>query len=215
MGHLVHGLAPEGKPSDTAKLVDTLHRYAELIEPWARTVAGVMVADVKARNERMWKQLSQELGTGLRQELSQAPTGLATQQLLRDQVHLITSLPTEAAERVHKLTQLAMVQGSRASDVAKEILRTEVVTVNRARLIARTEVARTASVLTQARAEYSGSEGYIWRTSGDADVRESHQEMEGKYVRWSEPPLLSDGTRTHAGQIYNCRCFCEPILPDL
>jgi uncharacterized protein with gpF-like domain len=69
-------------------------------------------------------------------------------------------------------------------------------------------------VLTQARAEHIGSEGYIWRTSNDSDVRHSHKEMNGRYVRWDTPPRLSDGTVTHAGQIYNCRCYPEPVIPD-
>jgi uncharacterized protein with gpF-like domain len=38
--------------------------------------------------------------------------------------------------------------------------------------------------------------------------------MEGVPVRWDQPPTLSDGTVTHAGQIYNCRCWPEPILPN-
>jgi SPP1 gp7 family putative phage head morphogenesis protein len=199
---------------DPQALQNALNGYASLIRPWATSVAAAMLADVNARTERMWKQLSAELGQELGKEIATAPTGQRMQELMSEQVNLITSLPTSAAQRVHDLTMAAIVDGTRAEQVAKEILDTTNVTTSRARLIARTEVARTASVLTQARAEYAGSEGYIWRTSGDADVRDSHAEMEGKYVRWSQAPLLSDGTRTHAGQIYNCRCFAEPIFPD-
>ena len=82
-------------------------------------------------------------------------------------------------------------------------------------LIARTEVARTASGLTEARARHVGSDGYFWRTAKDADVRDSHRQMEGKFVKWNEPPTLSDGTVTHAGQIYNCRCYAEPVINEL
>ena len=108
-----------------------------------------------------------------------------------------------------------MIESTRAADIAAEILRTSDVTEASARRIARTEVARAASVLTESRAVYAGSEGYIWRTSGDGNVRDSHAEMNGKYVRWDTTPRLSDGTVTHAGQIYNCRCFADPVLPDL
>lgn len=173
-----------------------------------------MVADVNARTGRIWRKQSEDLGKALRQELTTAPTGVAAKELMDDQVHLITSLPTEAAKRVHQLVQMSQLDSTRAESIAQEILRTSDVTEARARLIARTEVARASSVLVQARAEYAGSEGYIWRTSKDARVRDSHAEMEGKYVRWNTPPLLSDGTRTHAGQIYNCRCFAEPVFPD-
>jgi SPP1 gp7 family putative phage head morphogenesis protein len=134
-------------------------------------------------------------------------------QSLAEQVRLITSLPREAAARVHKLTTEALVTGSRAAEIAREILNTGEVTESRAKLIARTEVSRTATALTQARAQHVGSEGYIWRTSRDGAVRRSHKAMEGRIVRWNEPPEL-DGMVGHAGEFPNCRCFVEPILPD-
>ena len=107
------------------------------------------------------------------------------------------------------------IKAAVAKDAIPAIMKLGSQTVGRARTIARTEVSRAQSALTQARAEYVGSEGYVWRTVGDADVRDSHAEMEGKYVRWDSPPKLSDGTVTHAGMIYNCRCWAQPILPAL
>jgi len=191
-----------------------LDQYAEAITPWASSVAKYMLADVDRRNERAWKQAGKEIGRELRNEIMYAPTGQAFTMLLNEQVTLIKSLPVEAGERVHALTVEALTTGRRADAIAKEIMNTEGVTKSRATLIARTEVARASSLLTEARARYVGSEGYIWRTAGDGDVRDSHAEMEGKYVRWDSTPRLSDGTRTHAGQIYNCRCYPEPVLPD-
>ena len=132
-----------------------------------------------------------------------------------EQVTLITSLPTKAAERVHNLTIEALSNSTRASEVAKEILATGNVTESRANLIARTEVARTASLITESRAVHIGSEGYFWRTAGDSDVRHEHRLLSGKYIKWNDPPVASaDGTRAHAGQIYNCRCWPEPVLPE-
>lgn len=200
---------------DPSGLDKALRDYALLLDPWAQHVAASMLAEVYARTGRAWTKLSRDIGQGLRVELNSAPTGLAVAELLKDQVTLITSLPTTAAERVQRLTLQGMVEGTRAADIATEILRTSAVVESRAALIARTEVARSASVLTEARAVYAGSEGYIWRTSGDGNVRDSHREMEGKYVRWDTKPRLSDGTVTHAGQIYNCRCFADPVLPTL
>lgn len=154
------------------------------------------------------------MSRGLRREIQTAPTGELFQALLNEQVTLIKSLPLEAAQRVHELTIKGLEDSTRASEIAKEIARSGEVAMSRANLIARTEVARTASTLTQSRAEHVGSEGYIWRTSDDSDVRHSHKQMNGKFVRWDSPPTLSDGTTTHAGQIYNCRCYPEPVLPE-
>lgn len=193
--------------------MDALNSYAEVIDPWARAVAGAMVADVARRDRQMWRQVARELGKGVRNEIENAPTGAIMRALQDEQVKLIKSLPLEAARRVHELSAGATSSGRRAADVASDILATGDVTASRAMLIARTEVARAQANLMQGRAEYAGSEGYVWRTSEDDDVRPSHRRMEGRYVRWGEPPTL-DGLVGHAGTLPNCRCFAEPIFPD-
>ncbi len=214
VGAIVKGMAPKGVLSDVKPLLKALTDYAKIIEPWAGSVAGMMLADVARRDKQMWRRHSQEMGTEMRQLLtSDAPVSQALAGLQSEQVTLIKSLPLEAAERVHSLSLQSLIESRRASEVAAEILATESVTEGRARLIARTEVARAASNLTQARSQYAGSDGYIWRTSGDMNVRESHEKMEGKYVRWSEPPTL-DNLTGHAGTLPNCRCFAEPIFPN-
>lgn len=215
IGKIIRGLAPDGRPSvDQMSSIDsTMRRYAEMLRPWARSVGAAMIADVQRRDEAVWAVLGQEMGRALRTEIATAPTGQAMRQMLSEQVSLITSLPTKAAERVHVLAQESLVTGARASEISKMILRSGDVTKSRATLIARTEVARAASGLVQARATHVGSEGYIWRTANDADVRRSHRGMAGKFVRWTEPPTL-DNMVGHAGQLPNCRCFPEPVVPD-
>lgn len=213
---IIKGFSEAGKPKDPNKIIEALFDYADLITPWARSVASYMIADVGRRNTKAWKEIGEEMGKALKAELEQAPTGRIYGALMQEQVDLITSLPREAAQRVHRLTQQALIESTRAEDIAKEIMRTGEVTKNRAKLIARTEVARTASNLTEARALFAGSEGYIWRTSGDGDVRDTHKHMNGKYVRWDSPPKTDKNLAPyHAGQGPNCRCYPEPILPDL
>lgn len=190
-----------------------MRNYAKLLEPWAESVSKTMLAEVAARDKAMWKARGKELSRRIAVELEKAPVGAAMRKLQEDQVKLITSLPLEAAERVHTLAQEALVSSARAKEISQQILATGDVTESRAMLIARTEVARASSNFVQARSEHAGSLGYIWRTSEDADVRESHSKMEGVYVRWSSPPTL-DKMTGHAGTLPNCRCFAEPVFPD-
>lgn len=213
VGDIVNAFEPLSL-DDEAKVRYALEGYSRLIEPWARATSKRMLVDVSRRDEAAWSKVASQMGRSLKAELRTAPLGEIMRQFLNEQVALITSLPIEAAQRVHSLTLEGLSNGTRAGEIAKEILRTGEVTVNRATLIARTEVARTASGFTEARAVYVGSEGYIWRTAGDADVRASHRKMNGKFVRWDTEPVLSDGTKTHAGRIYNCRCYPEPVIPD-
>lgn len=203
-------LTPDGR---TAQLVQqALDRYASMIEPWAESVAAYMLADIDRRNEVQWRQHSKNIARGLRTELYTAPTGLVTQQLLQEQVGLIKSLPRQAAQEVHALVLNNMPTGKRFTELVGPIMQLGARTEARARRIARTETSRAAATFTEARAMAVGSDGYVWRTVGDADVRASHQEMEGRYVRWGQPPTL-DNMKGHAGCLPNCRCWADVVLP--
>jgi SPP1 gp7 family putative phage head morphogenesis protein len=210
---IVKGLAPDGHLSAVPRLLEALNQYASYIEPWANAVASFMLADVARKDGAMWKRHSKDMAVALRQELLNAPTGHVLRELQAEQVELIQSIPTTAAERIQGFALEATITGKRATEIAKDILASEQVSTAKAARIARTEVSRAANNLVQARAVYAGSDGYIWRTSGDANVRPSHEEMEGKYVRWSSPPTL-DNLKGHAGCLPNCRCFAEPIFPN-
>ena len=209
---LVRGFAPDGIPRDLPALIRALEEYSRILQPWAESVAAQMLADVLRRDEKAWLLHGRSIGRELGKQLRDLPIGGALRGSQAEQVNLITSLPLAAAERVQKLADQAVQPGRRPTDVAKEILASGSVSRERAALIARTEVAKASSLLTQNRAIALGVTHYVWRTAQDARVRQSHKEMDGKTVSYAEPPLLSDGTRTHAGQIYNCRCFQSPIL---
>jgi SPP1 gp7 family putative phage head morphogenesis protein len=155
------------------------------------------------------------MSAGVRSEIETAPTGAYYSQLMLDQVTLIKSIPLEAAKRVHSITTAGLSSGKRAEDMIGDILAQGATSASRARLIARTEVARAASTFTHARARYAGSEGYIWRTSGDGDVRPTHKAMNGKFVRWDDPPKTDKSlVPYHAGCGPNCRCYPDPVLPE-
>lgn len=217
VGELI-GAFPPGDPAILPTVEDTLRRYSATLTGWATITARHMLAQVEKADEAVWFERSAEMGRALRDEIRNAPTGDVMQILMHDQVTLIKSIPLEAAKRVHEWTIAGIEDATRSKQVAAEILRSNEVSAARATLIARTEVARTASKLTESRARFVGSEGYIWRTVGDSDVRDSHRKMNGKYVRWDENggegASLTDGTICHAGQIYNCRCYPEPVIPE-
>lgn len=194
--------------------VRALQDYARLIQPWAQSQSRQMVQVAAQRDAAAWRQHSEDIGTQLRQDVyGGSAIGQRVQELVSEGADLITSLPWQAAERVTKLSLEAAVDGARYDELQREIMRSGEVTESRARLIARTEVGRAASSITQARAERIGSKGYIWRTARDSDVRPSHRAMQGQFVAWDDPPTL-DGLTGHAGALPNCRCYSEPVLPE-
>jgi len=215
VGAIIQPFTP-GDMSQVPTIEQLLGAYADMLKGWATQTASNMLMDVALRDEQTWKVLAKDLSRGLREEIRNAPTGAVMRTLLAEQVDLIQSLPREAAQRVHQLTLAGIEDSTRASVIAKEIMRTGEVTAGRAMLIARTEVSRTATTLTQARAQSIGADSYIWRTSGDSDVRSDHKKLNGKIFRWDDPPVADEhsGTRANPGCIWNCRCYAEPIIQD-
>lgn len=212
VGELI-GMFDFSDPGAFARLKEVMRRYAEVITPWAKATSARMLTDVSRRDAKAWAQTSKEMARAIQFEIRTAPTGEALRRLMAENVKLITSIPIEAGERVQKLAIEALSNGSRASEISKEIMRSGEVAKSRANLIARTEAGRAASTFTQVRAEHVGSVGYIWRTAKDSDVRYSHKKMEGVFVPWDKPPTL-DGLTGHAGAIPNCRCYSQVIVPD-
>jgi SPP1 gp7 family putative phage head morphogenesis protein len=191
-----------------------LERYSEIITPWAQGVAERFTLDVSRQNEIQWRQHSKAIGSELRNIVDNTPIGQVTRSILAEQMKYIKSLPLEAADRVYDIQNKAIeavVSGGRAESFAKEIAASGDVAMSRANLIARTELGRANGALDQARGIAVGSPGYIWRTSDDGDVRDSHAEMEGKFVEWGRPPTL-DKMTGHAGELPYCRCYKEIIF---
>ena len=212
VGHLIRGFDLDDE-HDAALLSESLQRYAALLTPWAKSAARRMVAEVAARSDAQWRKVAAEMGANFRELFgSDDRIGVRYRQLQAEQVELITSIPRDAALRVHELIRNGFLAGKRFTEIVPEIQRGGDVSKSKSNTIARTETGRVVTNLTQARAESVGSEGYQWATVRDRAVRPSHKAMEGKFVRWDQPPTL-DGITAHAGAGINCRCYCIPLVP--
>ncbi len=203
-------------PERNGWITRALTKYAEAIDPWARSVGESMIAEVAARDRKAWQEASAEIGRALHREIYHAPLGTVIRQRLDEQVRLIKSIPLEAAERVHRLTVENSYTGERFTTIADKIMEGGNVSRSKADLIARTEVGRTLTGITMARAESVGSTHFVWRTSNDYNVRPSHRALNGRTFRWSDPPVCDPPDhRALPGSIWNCRCWSEPVIPDV
>lgn len=197
-------------------IVTALRKYAESLDVWAVNASSRIIMSVALRDERTWLIYAQDMSAGIKHQIRNTDVGVVMQQLINDQAKLIKSLPLVAAQRVQDLATRSVIEGSRASEIVGLIMATGQVTKARANTIARTEISRATTAFTESRAKALGSDGYIWRTSEDVDVRHDHQELNGKYVPWNSPPIADKktGIRAHAGCIWNCRCYAEPVIPE-
>jgi SPP1 gp7 family putative phage head morphogenesis protein len=199
------------------QITPILENYSEIIEPWAFAVSQKVISQIAIQDEKAWLNQAGKMASTMQSELANVPLNEIVHNLRTEQVKLIKSIPVEAARRVQNLAFEAAVAGKdRREEIAKMISNSEHVTESRAMLIARTETTRAHSIIQQARAQWIGSENYIWKTLRDRKVRPDHQELEGQIFNWNEPPVADKkrDVRAHPGQIYNCRCFAIPILPS-
>jgi len=219
IGRIIEGYQAETLDKFNLPALDkTLEDYAKMLEPWAK-LKGFQLAEASDKQDRKaWARATAEMGEGIRRELRSANVGAVFNNIMQRQVKYITSLPIDAAERVHHLVKEGLIDGTRAKEIAEEIARSGEVSESRAMLIARTETTRAATALTQARAQTIQSTHYIWRTVHDGRVRQKHRELDGKVFAWDNPPIASEDDQpvvhAHPGEIYNCRCRPEPIIPE-
>lgn len=197
-------------------------------EPYDRYITSAvkrMITPLEVANQATWRRAAKKATKGkflyslLVEELKQGGFRRIQNQVIEN-VSLIKTLPEDVAQKVvHDINEEAL-RGKRATSIEKLIKdKTDQHARASARLIARTEVSKTQTALTKARSEQLGLRWYVWRTALDGDrVRKSHRNMEDVLVNWNNPPspeaLVGEPSvgAYHAGNIWNCRCYPEPLL---
>lgn len=204
---------------------------------FAESAAVKMVTGLFDDQGRTWRQAakanmkSRTLYQALQREL-QGPTGRLLMAQIQRNAGIIKTLPLHISLDVTDYIQRETMKGRRASAIAEEILeRFPEHTKARAELIARTEVSKTQTALTESRSRLYGVNWYVWRAvggkGGDGRTRKSHRNMSGVLVSWDDPPAPEDlfpvigknGRKYrntlghyHAGCCPNCRCYAEPVI---
>lgn len=198
---------------------------SDAYENFINSAVARMVTPVAEANMRTWREAAKKSTKGkmlyqaLIEEFQQGTFRQIQNQIIEN-VSLIKTLPEDTAAKVVKDIADAQLRGLRARSIEKLIVEsTSKHSRASARLIARTEVSKVTTAITKARSEQLDIRWYVWRTALDGDrVRKSHRNMEGVLVNWSEPPSPErlvgekDVGYYHAGNIWNCRCYPEPLL---
>ena len=209
--------------SELISLFDHFSR-TNTFNSWAQSLAKTFVTHTLEENARTWRKAAAMSGQGetIRQALlneMQGPVGRRVNELIAENANYIKSVPLILGEDLTKHVQTKAFEGSRVAYKSEEFKAiVGDMSSNHAKLISRTETSKAMSALTQARAEYTGHDWYIWHTSKDQRVRDSHKNMDNVLCRFSDPPapeeLVGERNAGHygPGNIYNCRCYAEPII---
>jgi SPP1 gp7 family putative phage head morphogenesis protein len=201
-------------PANLPQITEALARLEEAVGPWADATATRMASEVRGKEARAWMQQSAEISDEIKRELKNVPVGQWLTVLVQENARQIKSIPQEAAQRISGIVQQSLSDPQRSTVYIDEIMRSGEVSRTHATMLARTMVSSTASSMVEARARNAQSPGYIWQTMEDGAVRPSHRPMQGKFIRWDDPPTI-DGYTAHAGRFANCRCYPRPVWPDL
>lgn len=227
----------DGLTEDVTSMVDALRTEYDRLVPALGSLIDKTADKTNNFELRQWrKTMNAVLGVDLWQ----------SEPWLRDRLNvwsdnnvaLITKLTEDLQTQVRTIVQQGYLAGKRHETIRAEILggtglkglehvpalrKVE----NRAKLLARDQVSKLNGQLTAARQQQAGITMYVWRTSEDERVRESHALMSGKLCRWDNPDVYStDGGKTWIprpasavhlppGQDYQCRCYAEPFFGDI
>lgn len=134
-----------------------------------------------------------------------------TDKFVKTNVDLITSIPEKHFEEIRGIVADAWQKGTNVDVLTKKFQERFGVSQWRARLIARDQVSKLNGQLNMLRQTDQGITHYVWRTSLDERVRETHKSKEGERFAWAEPP---DDTG-HPGNDYQCRCTAEPDIESM
>ena len=145
-----------------------------------------------------------------------------------DNYTLITSNAKNYVSKINTLTEQAIVNGLSPAKLKEEIKKaTEGLSDKHCKLLARDQIGKLNGQITQAQMEEIGLELYIWSTSYDDRVRDSHAIMEGALCRWDDATLCSydkgktwehrpsGAVQLHPGQDIQCRCIALAYYPEL
>lgn len=179
----------------------------------SRLAMRLAMEAVERQRQETDRQLSLNLHRGLGVDITSAIRSLNVGQKIEAAVvanaSLIKSLPDQAVERIKGRVLNDVARGTRYETLAKDIAEQFDITDRRAKLIARDQMAKVNSAITEAKHKALGITKYEWVTAGDERVRDSHADNNGKVFAWNKPPSTG-----HPGEDINCRCIAVAVLDD-
>lgn len=181
-------------------------------------VSGIAETLAKTVVSRQGQQSDNQLSAMIQQRTGIDFSGLMSDSVLQEAVDeavaaniaLINSIPQQYLDRVEQAVMASLQAGTLNDTLADDLLKIEGVTKNRAKLIARDQLGKINSRLSQIRQQSLGITHYFWSTSQDERVRDRHRRWDGDRIAWDMPTI--DG---HPGQAIQCRCTAIPDLDFL
>lgn len=172
----------------------------------------------KANNtnqDKLYSRISKEIGIDKKKLIAEEGLKPTTNALILETAQWAKKLRDDTLEEITAQTLRSMTQGTDLQDIIDELKQTGKERKNKAKFIARNQIANFNSISTKIRAQNLGIQEAIWITSRDERVRKCHQVRDGKRFDLAEGLYSScDGKKLLPGTDYNCRCDYRLIIPE-
>ena len=131
-----------------------------------------------------------------------------------ENIGLISTLPQDSLGEMKEIVKRGFSEGTITTEIAKELQNKYNITKRHARLIARDQIGKLYSKISQKQQTDAGCTQYTWSTSQDSRVRDSHRHLNRTTQNWDSPPIVDErtGRRCHPGEDYQCRCVALPVF---
>lgn len=135
-------------------------------------------------------------------------------------VLLISNLTNNTIDNIETLLFEQIPRGQSYRDLQDKIKQIFTTSDSRAELIARDQTTKLYAKINISRYKEVGLTSYYWRTAKDERVRKDHNGLDGQLFSFDNPPITCtegkrSGERNNPGEDIQCRCWPEPILPEV
>lgn len=124
---------------------------------------------------------------------------------VQEHTKLIKSIRREQLDRISSAITRGVRNGLLPKDITQEISTATNIGKRRAKVIARNAPLQYSGALTRQHQGNAGIKSYIWQTSRDERVRDSHRKRDGEIYNWN------NGGPYPRSEV-NCRCDAIPII---
>jgi SPP1 gp7 family putative phage head morphogenesis protein len=207
---------------DLPSIAAVLKRLRDYLESRGTAITPRIMAILQEEEARHRKAFITSVKSGTNIDLSpvlrSVEMRMQIEAAVQAHVALIRGISDDLVRRITITVLKAAQGGERQSALAKTLAKQFKFSNNRAKLIARDQMASFNAALNKARQTQVGVKRYEWSTSMDERVRgnpeglypharPSHWAREGKIYNWSQPP-----TGGHPGEDIQCRCTAIPVI---
>jgi len=193
------------EPSEIAKIAEEMAAFQG--EEYAVMTQDIFGVDLFSQNPALKKKL---------------------EKYARNSAKLISKQSTATKKTVAEIVAKGFEEGKLTTAIAGDIAKATGVDATKAEVWARDQLAKVATGITKEIQTGLGISTYIWSTSGDSEVRTSHEVLEGMICSWDDPSVYKEDHRQswqprsligavelHPGEDYNCRCTAQPDVERL